>query len=428
MIGDMAKCDLPQTPVNPEMDRRNGRLYLLCYFLIFLSGAIDYVGVVQASLLDRLGASHTVANLPAATYSLGSVVPFLLSPLIPYRCERSAVVIANLVSAASLAAVCITLFFNFSKDSQIAAVIIQGMIIGFSGSISSVYMLQCLGRGTTEAGRSRTFKLTFTFGPILGITGGLATQFILNGDIRDLHFPYDFGLLYAASAICIGGVALVSSRFSMVRLEERERDRFSLCIAENVKSFTAERGLVLLWFAYLFWNFSISGSQNFSLYAQQAVGKTPSSLAGISMALQFAGKSAVGFILGIVAERFGCFAPSKLTVALAGGAMAWAWLAPGYSYLLAFALMGGAALGGVYFPNCVLTYSPATRSAADLAILGLAAPAASIAPVIFGALADLFGFPASFMFGIATSIVALWLLRSVAPLSNGVSGLRASMK
>ena len=68
------------TSITPQMDRYNGRLYLFSYMLIYFCGPIDYVGVVQASLCNKLGASHTVANLPAAAVSLGYIVPFLLFP------------------------------------------------------------------------------------------------------------------------------------------------------------------------------------------------------------------------------------------------------------------------------------------------------------------------------------------------------------
>jgi MFS family permease len=198
------------------MDSYNGRLYLFSYMLIYLCGPIDYVGVVQASLCDKLGATHTVANLPAAAVSLGYIVPFLLSSVIPYRLERAVMVIANLVTAASTAIVCVALFFPISSNMRVAAVIAQGGLLGFSTCTADVYTFQCLGRGSTERGRAHTFKLTFTISPILGVVGSLASQFVLNGGIPRLHFPYDFGFLYFMCLPCMGGVAWLSSRYKMI--------------------------------------------------------------------------------------------------------------------------------------------------------------------------------------------------------------------
>lgn len=404
------------TSVTPQMDRYNGRLYLLCYMLIFLSGPVDYVGVVQASLCDKLGTSYIVANLPTATYALGYIIPFLLSSRIPYRFERAVVVIANLITAASMCIVCITLFFPFGATGRIAAVILQGVIMGFSACTSDVYMLQCLGRGTTEKGRAWAFKFAFTLGPIMGIVGSLGTQFVLNGGIHRLRFPYDFGFVYLLCIPSMAGVALLSSRYKMIWIKELpERPPFFRSVIKNVKSYATNRNLILLWFAYLCWYFSLSGAPNLALYSQQAVGRSPATLAGLSMALRFGGKSVGGFILGVVATRFGSFAPSKLAIILVGGALAWAWIAPGYSYLCAFMLIGAAELGGAYIPNSVLTLSSPEAGARNIALLALAGPASSIASVIHGAFADLLGFHASFALGITTALVGLWLISRVGP-------------
>jgi len=408
------------TSISPEMDRYNGRLYFFSYLLIFLCAPIDYVGVVQAALCNRLGTSHTIANLPAATYSLGYILPFFLSAVIPYRLERALLTLANVVTAASTAIVCVVLFFPFSTPIRVAAVIIQGGIVGLSACTADVYTFQCLGRGTTEIGRDRIFKLTFTISPLFGVAGSLIAQFILGGGIPRVRFPYDFGLLYFFCLPCMGGVAFLSSRYKMIWLEERPRSPIFQSVSTQLRSYAANRNLVLLWFAYLFWFFSINSSPNLSLYALKALGKSPSLLAGLSMALTFGGKSIGGFILGAVAVRRGSLAASGVSTLLAGGALAWACLVPGYSYLLSFAFIGAGALGGTYFPNCVFSFSPPSSSTSDLAVLSLTRPVSSIAPMIYGVLADSYGFRASFIFGMATAALAWWLVCRVS------SGAKAS--
>jgi hypothetical protein len=69
--------------VSPEDDRHNGWVFTLCYSLVYLSAPVLYVGVVQAALCDKLGASATIANLPASTYMLGQVAPLVCSWLVP---------------------------------------------------------------------------------------------------------------------------------------------------------------------------------------------------------------------------------------------------------------------------------------------------------------------------------------------------------
>src|ERR1019366_7551086 len=334
------------TAITPQMDRYNGWLYLLSYVLIFLSGPVDYVGAVQASLCDKLGSSHAVANLPAAIMTLGYIVPFLLSSKIPFRIERTVAVIASMVAAASMGIVCVALFLPFGKTVRVGALSFQGLILGLSTCTIDVYMLQCLRRGTTEKGRAWALEYTFALGPIMGIVGSLGTQFVLNGGIRSLPFPYDYDLVYLVAVPCMLGVALLSSRYKMLWIEEVQRPPLFRSMFKNVKSFVADRKLVLLWLAFFCWYVSLGNRGNLSLYTEESMRRSPSTLAGLSMALRFGGKSVGGFALGAVAARLGSFASSKLAIVLAGGALAWAWATHGYSYLFAFVLVGVAELGG----------------------------------------------------------------------------------
>jgi MFS family permease len=105
--------------------------------------------------------------------------------------------------------------------------------------------------------------------------------------------------------------------------------------------------------------------------------------------------------------RRGSRATLAATVALLGVSVVWAWTVPGYAYLIAFGLMGAGELGGGYFPNYAMAVSAAAAAPVNVSILSLVTPASSIAPVIFGALADRFGFRGSFLLGIALSALSL---------------------
>jgi MFS family permease len=397
--------------IAPAIDRRNALIFASTYLFIFFAAPVIYIGVVQAALCDKLGTSATVANLPASAYLFGAVASFVLSWLLPHRFDRAVVVGANLVTAASMTIVCLTLFLPFSNMTRIAAVIAQGLIQGFSGNVAQVYTYQCLGRGTTVEGRAFGMKLAFGFGPISAVVGSLGAQFVLNRGISSLPYPYDFGFLYLVAIPCAAAVALLSSRYQLIAVAEQpERAPFLRYLVESVRSFARERHLVLLWFGYLLWYFTLNAMSNLSLYTREAVGRDPKELSGAIMALRFGFKAVAGFFLGMLVIRFGVRAPVAVCVVLVGGALLWAWIAPGYGYLLAFGLMGAGELGGAYFPNYLVSLSTPATGARDLALLSLVSPVSSIAPALHGALTDSFGFRASFAFGILTALVSLALV------------------
>src|SRR4051794_34128058 len=61
----------------------NLRLFAACTGLIYVCAPVLYVGVTQASLCSRLGASNKASNLPATAYFMMTCTPFLLAWLSP---------------------------------------------------------------------------------------------------------------------------------------------------------------------------------------------------------------------------------------------------------------------------------------------------------------------------------------------------------
>src|SRR5579871_2018086 len=90
--------------------------------------------------------------------------------------------------------------------------------------------------------------------------------------------------------------------------------------------------------------------------------------------------------------------------------MVWGWSVPGYLFLATFGLMGAGELGGVYFPNVILSWSPSKTATQDLAVLGLATVLASPVPAVYGMLTDRWGFSASFILGLSFALGALALV------------------
>jgi MFS family permease len=426
-VGVSARPAAPPVALGPALDRHNGIIFASTYLFIFFAAPVIYIGVVQAALCNKLGASATVANLPTSAYLFGAFASFVLSWLMPHRLDRAVVVGANVVTASSMLIVCTTLFLPFSNTIRIAAVIGQGLLQGFSGNVSQVYTYQCLGRGTTEVGRARAMKVAFTFGPLSAVAGSLWAQFVLNHGIAAIPYPYDFGLLYLIGLPCSALVAILSSRYRLPPVpDEPSRPPFFRYLVDSVRSYARERDLVLLWFAYLLWYCTLNAMSNLALFTREAVGRDPKELSGVIMALRFGFKAMGGFALGALALRWGMRAPVVAAVLLVGGGLVWAWVAPGYAYLLAFGLMGAGELGGAYFPNYQVTLSTPATGARDLALQSLVSPVSGLAPAIHGALTDHFGFRASFAFGIFTAAAALALVlrlparsRTTTPTSAG---------
>ncbi len=247
-------------------------------------------------------------------------------------------------------------------------------------------------------------------GIVQGVAGSLWAQYVLGGGIASLLFPRDFAILYLTGIPCMVAIAILNSRYQLVPVKEEQHPPLFPYLWRSIQSYRSVRILVLVWLAYLFWYLTINAMPNLTLYAREAVGKEPQELSGWMMALRFGFKCLGGLLLGIISVRWGIRAPLFACVGMVGAAILWAWLVPGHLYLLAFGIMGAGELGGVYFPNYVISISSASAATRNLAIHSLVSPVSSIGPALHGGLTDLYGFPASFTFGLTASIVALILV------------------
>lgn len=391
-------------------ERRNAWVFTVCYVFIYLAAPVLYVGVIQAALLDKLGTSKTLASLPASTYMLGQISPLFFSWLIPYRLERSMVVWANLATATLSAAVFLSLAIPVPSGVRIAAVVLQGLLQGLSMSTSFVFMMQCLRRGTSPAGLARTLQRTFSVTPICAVAGSLGAQYILNPGLPGIRFPHDFALIYVIAVPCSLGIALTGRRFKLVAVPEEVRPPFFQFVASSARSFFGSRALLLVWLAYVLWYTSLGTTSNLTLYTREAMQRDPADFSALIMAIRFGCKAIGGFLLGMLAVRAGLRGGVLGCILLLAAGSAWAWLVPGTGYLFAFGLLGAGELGGAYLPNYVSSLSTPDQSTRNLALMTLATPASSFAPVLHGLLTDRYGFPASFALGIATAGAALLLI------------------
>jgi hypothetical protein len=393
------------------MDRHNGLVFLFTYLLLYLAAPVVYVGVVQAALCDKLGASAMVANLPFAAYQLGQISPLIATWLIPHRLERTVLVWTAGAAALLQGLVVTALLIPFPAGVRIGIVTLQGLLLGLVWSVAMLYLYQCLNRGTSITGRARALKLTYTFGPLAAVAGSLAAQYILNPGFHWLPFPYDFALIYAIGFTASAGVALLSMRYQLVTVADEPRPRFSRFLTGLFTDYLSDRTLWMLWLAFLLWNCTLGSVANVSLYTREAMGRDPKDFSGLVMAIRFGVKAAAGYGLGWLAIRYGLRAASQTTSYLFAAGMLWAWMVPGAAYLGSFGLLGAGELGGVYFPNYALALASLAAGPRVLAALMLATPVSGFAPVLHGWLTDHFGFAASFAFGLATALAAAACVR-----------------
>jgi MFS family permease len=285
--------------------------------------------------------------------------------------------------AVLLFSVCCTVFLPAPNWLRVAVVIGQGLLLGILNSTVIVYLFKCLARGTTEAGRARALKFAFGFGPVAAVAGSLLAQAILAEKIPGLVHPYNFGTLYLIGFPCLAACSFLAGRLVLAP--------------------------------------ALGGINNLSLYTREMVGRSPIELAGLVMALRFGLKSLAGFGLGTVAERLGARRAMILTLVFIGLGISWPFVSSGYVYLFAFGLMGAGELGGIYFSNYIISISPPEHTTRNVALLALVGPVSSVAPALHGALADHFGFPASFGFGALAVVVALGLLARDRPAQGAAS-------
>jgi MFS family permease len=194
---------------------------------------------------------------------------------------------------------------------------------------------------------------------------------------------------------------------------DEPRRSFLKYLRGTVRDYSAIPSLVLLWFGYAAWNAALSGTSNLSLYTREALGRDPKDFSGIIYAIRFGTKAAAGWFLGMLALKKGLRASVLATLGIFAIGIAWPLIAPGYSYLACFGFMGAGELGGTYFPNYAALLSSPSDAPRFVSLLTLAAPVASFAPVLYGAVSDHFGFRASFVLGSLVAIVGLFLVARI---------------
>lgn len=415
----------PPHPLSIAQQQRNVFVFAGCTGLQYLAAPVLYVGLTQGALLNRMGASRTVANLPETAFFLLTITPVFLAMWLPgvEHLKRS-LVACYLATAGALAIVATTLVVPCSDDVRIAAVILQGAVSGGAMPTAIALLWEAIGRGATESRRGVALGLAFGAGPLLAVVGSLGQQLLLAGHLWEWHvslpsFPGNFALLFAAGVPVMLLAAFLASRLIVVAdVETPER----VLLLGGLRDFLAQP--VLRWATIVTILLYVGNTitANMNLYTQQVLDDDPESYAGYQNAIRFAFKVGAGALLGWLLTRSNPRAGILATGALFVVSQVWALFATGRSYLLVFGLYGAGELVGVYAPNYLLSASRSRDLRRNMAYVTMMMAPAAPAGTLFGMIADYgkntydaaTGFRISF--AVCAAILLLGLLLAVAVL------------
>ncbi len=215
-------------PLSWSEQRRNLLLFASCTGLQYLTAPISYVGITQASLLDKLGATTVQANLPATAYFGMTAAPALLAYLFPKVSQLK----RNLVACYSLNALMTAIMTiilaipatglaeqsEFWTKLQINMVIIQAAFNGITMPAAIAFLWEIIGRGSEESKRGLALSLAFGAGPFLAVVGSLGQIYFLGGyffghEFAGLEHPWSYVTLYGLTAPMLVCGAVLATRF-----------------------------------------------------------------------------------------------------------------------------------------------------------------------------------------------------------------------
>ena len=403
-------------PLDGRSQARNIALYVLSNWLLYLAAPVVYVGITQASLCNRLGASGALANLPSSAFFWMAAVPIVFTWRFPNSRAVKPIVaacygtcaVAGLLVAASLA-------LPLSNGLRIGAVVLYACLIGGSLATLAVFLWDILNRGVDRSRRGIAFCLAFGFGPAFAVIGSFLAQLALAGEIDfpypsrwtliEMHtikvptfeFPFNFVMLFGATIpIMLANASLAGFYILPAASWETPRQAFFPSLRREFREIIGDRVVFTAMIAFLVIAGGATILNNISLFTTEAIGRSPEALAGSQNALRFTFKSLMGLLLGWLLVRTHAKLGMLATSACSFLGVAWVLCMPRQWFLVSFGLMGAGELYEIYFQNYLVNCSRQEKVRITMALLSLLGILSSFAPTLFGAVSDQFGFHASF--------------------------------
>ncbi|HKI35030.1 MAG TPA: MFS transporter [Gemmataceae bacterium] len=417
----------PDCPLTHREQTRNLLIYTANWALLYLASPVTYVGLLQATLLKRLGYSDAVSNLPASVYLWTTPLPVLVAWYFPQvRLLKRLMVFAFAVVGA-MGALAAAAVLWLGPDWVLAALLVAAAVLGCAIGVIGTCLWEVLGRGVSESRRGQALGLAFGVGPVFAVLASLASQVVLGGKVQGfdlpfslptLPYPWSFAALFAASVPVMAWAAFQSSWFVVPPPPvEVARRPFVEGVLGGFGRFFGYRLVLIAAVAYVLVYSGHEVLQNISLYTREAIGQEPDRYAGLQLTLRFGFQIVAGFFLGWLLLKPSPKALLLTTAFLSLLGVAWALAVPGVWFLVGFGILGAGELFGVYYPNYILGCSPKSKMPRNMAFTSLVVMPVGFAPLLYGVISDplggedkLLGFRLSFAASLALLLATMALV------------------
>jgi hypothetical protein len=398
---ELPRSDAPE-PVGPlSVRQQNWNLgrYAAHMGLLYLAAPVAYVGEIDAILLNKVGYSDKIANLPAGAFMWTSA-PFAVL-LTWYFCQvrmLKPVLVANYLVAGLSGLIVVLALLLPPSNWLVMSLVVHAILVGWCCGLINVFEWEILARGVAENRRGLALALAFGLGPILAVFSSFGTQVLLDGNLGPIHvgklaYPWDFIALFGLSAVILGVPAFSATRYVFpLPATEVEREPLISGVFGEFREFLTSRLLMTTSIALLM--VSLGASMilpTVVLYIREAVGEAPQTYAGFQFALRFAFKAAAGLLLGWLLVRTHARAGVVATTAVCLMGLVWALTVTGKWYLVGFGILGAGELYYVYYQNYLISCSDPAAVRRNLAYANLLVMPASLMPIVFGLISDHFG-------------------------------------
>ncbi|MSQ95987.1 MAG: hypothetical protein EXR98_15725 [Gemmataceae bacterium] len=409
---------VPGSSTNSELSeraqRRNSLVFFLNTALAYLVGPVFYVGVLHAAILNTLGVSNTVANLPESVSLWVAPLPVLIAWIWPSPRLLRPMLTTALVIQGSAGLVIAGLFVTTPPSWLIAALVAHAAIIGAMNGVRQMCLWELIGRGLSPTLRAKTLAWTFGITPVFAVVGSFASQLVLSGKILNFEIlqpvpePWKYVVLFGATGPAMLLSAALMALADVPPTPETGTRAGVIEVLSGLRQYLLNPMILVCALGFLLTYGGTMIMNNLSLYAREAIGSSPEDFAGDQLALRFGFKCLAGFALGWLVLRIHAKASLLATTGICLAGVAWALVVPGRWYLLSFGFLGAGELFYVYYLNYIVGCSAPERIRENTAYTNLIAVAVGFFPVLYGAASDLYDLRASF--GVAIAILAAAIL------------------
>ncbi|MFO0919929.1 MAG: hypothetical protein U0872_16675 [Planctomycetaceae bacterium] len=400
--GSESKTDPDEDcPLPVSMQNRNIACFATFWAVYYLVAPVSYIGSTHANMLEKLGNSDDINNLPSAMYLWLTFVPVVVTWLFPHpRSLKWLATGAISVMTMITGTVALTLGGGASAEISTLVVIAHGALFGAANGLLIAALWDFLRRGVSTSRRGKALGYAFGLGPLFACVGSLfqdacLTGRLLGGRTFGLEFPQNYVAMFAAAAPLLFLAGLILSRFVVpdsVDADEASTDRLAE-IRRGLSQFVRDRtvfcAVVIYVLVYSGGNAILS---NISLLAENVFGAN-SDTVGQQSFLRFSFKAAAGGLLGILLAKVNPRATLLATTSILLFGLAWMLSTTGNErlFLVTFGILGAGELFGAHFPNYVTTASNRRYVRINMAYLGVLNAFTGFAAYGFGVISQHYG-------------------------------------